>query len=136
MSSVPPRHHPRPLRRAVAAALVIVAANLVLWAGHTCWVDVQLTSLEPLVAQIDSLESALAEDDAWLQRNGRIAQEYSEHQQLAERLSLRNRRARAHDALVDAHDARIDRLDRRFYLAPPRRTPLPRRRYWGRGDPR
>jgi hypothetical protein len=79
--------------------------------------------LEALGARIDSVEARLAEDDAWLDRNGRMAQGYGLGDAFARRLEGRARRAALRDSLVEAYDQRVQRFFRRFGPASPVRRP-------------
>lgn len=112
---------PRRRRAARIAATVLaglLALDLAAWAAHVRWRDAAMAELAPVTEQVEILAAQLAEDDEWIERNSRLTQQYSQHDQFTARLEGRGRRRTAHDALVDAYNARVLRLYRRFYLAP------------------
>ena len=82
--------------------------------------------------QIEALAVQLAEDDDWVERNSRLTQQYSQHDQFASRIEARGRRRTAHNALVDSYNEQVRWLYRRFYLA---LTPAPEPPLRERWDP-
>jgi hypothetical protein len=102
----------------IAAVVLCIIIDLGAWAVHVQWRDASMEELTPVVDQIDILATQLAEDADWFERNGRLTQQYSEHEQFTARLEAQGRRRTTHDALVDAYNEQVLRLYARFYLAP------------------
>jgi hypothetical protein len=121
-------------RRALQTVAGVLTALLVLdlaaWAGHVRWRDRAMTELATITEQVDLLATRLAEDDAWIERNSRLTQQYAQQHRFAARVEARGRRRTAHDALVDAYNARVMHLYRRFYLAPLPAPAPPLRARW------
>lgn len=69
-----------------------------------------MAELEALSARIDSVEGVLAEDDAWLDRNARMAQGYGLGDAFARRLEARARLAALRDSLEAVYDALARRV--------------------------
>ena len=108
----------------VAVLALFTVIDLGAWAVHVRWRDTSMEELTPVVDQIDILVAQLDEDAGWFERNGRLTQQYSEHEQFAARLEAQGRRRTTHNALVDAYNEQVLRLYTRFYLAPlPAPTP-------------
>lgn len=105
-------------RIALGALLTLIVLDLAAWGIHVQWRTAAMGELTPVTTQIDRLAVELAEDDEWIERKARLAQQYSEHDQFTERIEARGRRRVAHNALVDAYNGQVTRLYRRFYLAP------------------
>ena len=111
------------MKRSTRALLVLVittavGVNLALWGGHVLWRDRALRDLSPILAQVDTLEARISEDNTWISRNERLAQGYGRHRDYADRLELRAQRTRAHNVLVETYNGRVRSLYRRFYFAP------------------
>ena len=123
-------------RRALGITFGILATLLVLdlaaWGVHVQWRDAAMEKLGPVSDQIDTLATQLAEDDEWIERNSRLTQQYSQHDQFAGRIEGRGRRRTAHNALVDAYNEQVEWLYRRFYVAP---LPAPDPPFRERWDP-
>ena len=121
-------------RRALRMVGVVLTALLVLdlaaWAGHVRWRNRAMMELATITEQADLLATQLADDDAWIERNSRLTQQYAQQNRFAARVEARGRRRTAHDALVDAYNARVLRLYRRFYLAPVPAPDPPLRARW------
>ena len=115
---------------AIGAFLAVIALDLAVWAAHVRWRNAALEELNPVVEQIEVLAGHLSEDDDWLQRNSRLAQQYAEHRQYTGRLEARGRRQTAHDALVDAYNEQLGRLYARFYVALTPAPDPPLREHW------
>lgn len=97
---------------------LLIVADLGAWGLHVWWRDRALERLEPVVRQMDRLEGEVRRDDAWIERNSRLAQEYAQHGDFAQRVAARGRRVRTHDALVESYNEQLRYVYRRFYLAP------------------
>jgi protein SCO1/2 len=95
--------------------------------GSRLWTP-ELVALQTLARQLDELEVAVADDDAWLGRNTRVMEGYAQHQEYARRLTLRGRRAVSHSQLLERYEYALSALERRHpspELLPRSRVPLP-----------
>jgi hypothetical protein len=123
-------------RRVLGITIGVLATILVLdlatWAVHVQWRDAAIERLGIVTEQIETLAAQLAEDDDWIERNARLTQQYSQHDQFASRIEARGRRRTAHNALVDSYNEQARWLYRRFYLA---LTPTPQAPLRERWDP-
>ena len=108
----------RLVRLALGILVAILVLDLAAWAAHVQWRNAALGELTPVTDQIENLAVQLAEDDEWIERNSRLTQQDSQHDQYTGRIEARGRRRVAHNALVDAYNEQLVRLYRRFYLAP------------------
>lgn len=116
------RYSTRPILTLLA---LVVVADLGAWGVHLVQRGRAVRELEPVAAQLDSLRERIAEDDRWIDQNSRLMEGYGQHAEYAQRLSLRARRARAHDALVEVHNARLTEAYRRRYFVAPLPAPPP-----------
>lgn len=112
-------HNTRSIVRVLVLGLLALAAlDGAVWAGHVVWRDAKAAELTSLVHEIDALAEQIRVDDAWLESNSRLMQEYGQPARFAARIQERGRRTAAHRAFVDAYNRRMEALYRRFYWAP------------------
>ena len=121
-------------KRVLGITIGVLATLLVLdlatWAVHVQWRDAAVEKLGIVTDQIEVLAVQLAEDDEWIERNSRLTQQYSQHDQFASRIEARGRRRTTHNALVDSYNEQIRWLYRRFYLALAPAPEAPLRERW------
>ena len=112
------RQKRRVIRFAAAVLTTLLVLDLAAWAAHVRRRKAGMAKLAPIAEQVEIFAQQLAEDDEWIARNSRLAQQYSQHDEFARRIEARGRRHAAHNALVDAYNAQVLRLFRRYYVAP------------------
>jgi len=122
----------RVLHVTIAVVATLLVLDLASWGVHVQWRDAAVEKLDVVTEQIETLATQLAEDDEWIERNSRLTQQYSQHDQFAGRIEGRGRRRTAHNALVDAYNEQVEWLYRRFYVAP---LPAPDPPFRERWDP-
>jgi len=115
---------------AISVLATLLVVDLAAWGVHVQWRNASMEKLGPVADQIETLETQLAEDDDWIERNSTLTQQYSQHNQFAARIEARGRRRAAHNALVDGYNEQIRWIYRRFYLAPVPAPEPPLRNRW------
>lgn len=114
------------MKRLVLLGLaLLLAADFAALGVHRVRRASTVRELRPVAEQLDSLRERIAEDDRWMEQNARLMEGYGQHAEYAERLSLRARRARAHDALVEVYNTRMREAYRRRWVVSPLPAPRP-----------